>query len=260
MKFKQMGLQSFGLRPIPWLGCCFAILALSDNMALAQSMTNSVPKELLSPQTAWGEETNGLRAGMNWEFSGKMNVRVAVLRLTTNAAWNYVGPPGRTFPKCELRDARGVLVTPLRGEKLVGELPQRILTKDLPHSPPAGIHNPTMIENRLMLGDGQPCPIRDIVIQDIYRIPQEGDYTLTVWASIYEFAPDRQSVSRIDLPPVTAKIHLAAGVPSGTSPGMTTANMVGAALCVGGVVWLVAHRRRRNGENAGPQTAKAVTS
>jgi hypothetical protein len=117
-----------------------------------------------------------------------------------------------------------------------------------------------MIENRLMLGDGQPCPIRDIVIQDIYRIPQEGDYTLTVWASIYEFAPDRQSVSRIDLPPVTAKIHLAAGVPSGTSPGMTTANMVGAALCVGGVVWLVAHRRRRNGENAGPQTAKAVTS
>ena len=244
------------------LRCCFVMLVFSAHMSAAQSTTNSVPVplELLSPQTTWGDETNGLRAGMNWEFSGKMNVRVAVLRLATNAASNYVGPPGKTFRKCELRDAQGVLLTPLRGEKLVGELPQRILTRDLPQSPPAGIHNPAMIENRLMLGDGQPCPIRDIVIQDIYRIPQEGDYTLIVAVAIYEFAPDRQSVSRIDLPPVTAKIHLAASIPTGMSPGMTTAYVAGAALCVAGIVWLVAHRRRRHGEDAASQTAKAVTS
>ena len=61
-----------------------------------------------------------------------------------------------------------------------------------------------MIKNWLVL----PGQFRDFFIDDVYRIEHEGAYTLTVCVAIYEFAPDRQSVSRIDLPCVKAKLHL----------------------------------------------------
>ena len=240
------------------------VLLLSTFMALAQSTSNSVPvpQDLMGPRTAWGNETNSFRAGLVWGgLSGKMDVSVLVLTFKTNTGFNYVAPPEKKFLKSELRDARGVLLTPLKGKNLDGELVHRILTADLPHSPPAGIHNPAMIENWLMLGAGLPGVLRSFLIEDAYKIEREGDYTLTVWASIYEFAPDRQSVSRIDLPPVTAKIHLAASIaPEGASPGITAAYVVGATLCVAGVVWLVAHWRRRNGGSAGLRSAKATAS
>jgi hypothetical protein len=245
------------------LQCLFAmVLPLGHTAAAAEDMSAvPLPTELKSPQMVWGGGSNGFRAGLCWgDFSGKMDITVLVLTFKTNTAWRYVVPPGKKFMKLELRDARGTLLPSLKGKELDGELPQRILTKDLPHSPPAGIHNPSMIEDWLTLAVGLPGRYRDFFIEDAYRIRQDGDYTLTVWAAIYEFASDRQSVSRIDLPPVTAKIHLSASVPSGLSPRATTAYVAGAALCVAGVVWLVAHRRRRLGENAGPQTAKAVTS
>jgi len=234
------------------------------NVVAADGDTDAVPlpKEVLGPQTAWGVETNGFRAGVCWfETSGKMNIRTTVLTFKTNATWNYVAPPGKKFLKCELRDARGMLLTPLKGKKLDGEFSQVILTKDLPHSPAVGLHTPSMIENLLVLPAGLPGPFRHFFIEDVYRIDQEGDYTLTVCVAIYRFAPDRQSVSRIDLPPVTAKIHLRESVvPQGMSSGTTTAYVAGVALCVAGVVWLVARRRRHNAGNAGPRMATVLTS
>jgi hypothetical protein len=237
------------------------MLLLSGKMAAAQGDTNALPlpKELLSSHMAWGEETNGVCAGIDWELSDKMNVRVVVLTFKTNVAWNYVAPPGKKFMAFELWDARGVLLTPLGGKKLDGELPQRILTKDLPYRPASGIHHRRTVDNRLLIGYGQPVIFRDVGIQDVYRIAQEGDYTLTVSVAIYKFAPDEQSVWRMDLPPVTAKIHLRATIaPEGTSSGMVTTYVAGAALCVAGVVWLVAHRRRHNGGDAAPRTATAM--
>jgi hypothetical protein len=180
----------------------------------AEGATNGVPvpNDLISPQSTWGEETNGFRAGVNWELSSKMEVRFIVLTSKTNVWWNYVAPPGKKFAKFELRNARGILLTPINGDKLDGELPQRILSEDLPQRPAIGHHART-IDNPLLLDAGSPGLFRDVVIQNVYRIEQEGDYTLTGCIAIYEFAPDRQSVSRIDLPCVTVKLHLTANKP-----------------------------------------------
>ena len=100
-----------------------------------------VPKELMGPQTAWGDETNGIRAGMNWEPFGRGNskvsesVQIVLLTSKTNTGFNYVAPPDKKFTKLELRDAQGVLLTPLNGKRLDGELPKRILTKDCKRQP-----------------------------------------------------------------------------------------------------------------------------
>ena len=101
-------LQSYRLKTPLCLGCYFAKLLLSVRIAAAEGATNTVPlpKEFLDQQTTWGEEANGLRAGVCWfEFSGKMEIRTTVLSFNTNVAWNYVTPPGKKFLKCELRDA-----------------------------------------------------------------------------------------------------------------------------------------------------------
>lgn len=169
-----------------------------------------LPEWLTGPRTAWGGETNGLRAGLVWnDSSSKLGVTVLVLTFQTNTAWRYVAPPGKNFLKLELRDAQGVLLAPIKGKELNGDLPRRIRTDDLPHSPSAGIHNAGMIENWLMLPPGLPDRLRDFFLQDVYKIEREGDYTLTVFPALYEFAADRKTVSRIDLLPVTIKLHLA---------------------------------------------------
>jgi hypothetical protein len=241
-------LQSCRLKTILCLGCFFPMLLLSAHVVAGEADTNAVPlpKELISPHTVWGEERNGIRAGVDWEVSGGMNVQVVVLTFKTNAAWHYVAPHGKKFMTFELRDARGVLLAPLKGKQLDGELPQRILAKDLPLRRAVG-HHGSSLEDWLLLAAGSPCAFRDVVIQDVYRIEQEGDYTLMVCVAIYEFAPDEESVSRIDLPPVKTKIHLRESIPrAGTSFGLVTGYVAGAALCITGVVWLLAHRRKHN--------------
>ncbi len=257
-------LQTCSLKTLLCLACYYALLLPSAHVAAAQAATNTVPlpKQFMDPQTAWGEATNGLRAGVSWfEFSGKKEIRTTVLSFNTNVAWNYVTPPGKKFLKCELRDAHGVLLTPRKGKKLDGELPQRILTKDLPYRPASGIHHRRTLDNWFLIGNGLPTILRDFFIEDVFRIEQEGDYTLTVGVAIYEFAPDRESVARIDLPPVTTKIHLRSAItPEGTSSGMVAAYVAGAALCVGGMLWLVAHRRRHNAGDACPRTAPHIAA
>ena len=67
-------------------------------------------------KTAWGDETNGIRAGMNWEPFGRGNskvsesVQIVLLTSKTNTGFNYVAPPDKKFTKLELRDAQGVLL------------------------------------------------------------------------------------------------------------------------------------------------------
>jgi len=254
-------LQSCRLKTPLCLGCYFTVILLSAHIAGAERNTNAVPLPpgLISPHTAWGEETNGVRAGVDWELSGGMNVQVVLLTFKTNAAWHYVAPPGKKFLIFELRDARGVRLAPLKGKKLDGELPQRILTKDLPYRPASGAHHRSTIDNRVLIAAGSPWAFRDIVIQDVYRIEQEGDYTLTVCVAIYQFTPDEQSVSRMDLPPITAKLRLRKSIPpEGTASRLVTTYAIGIALCVAGVVWLVAERRRYNKGQAGQRTANAM--
>ena len=50
--------------------------------------------------------------------------------------------------------------------------------------------------------------LRRFIIQDVYPIKQEGEYLLTIWPVIYQFSTNEQFVTRIDLPPVSRKVHL----------------------------------------------------
>ena len=245
------------------MACLFAMCVSACGAAGPGANSNPItlPQDRAIDWGTWGAASNGLCVGVLLppsipSESPSQAVVVYVLTSRTNAFWNYLGPPSGGFSKLELLDANGLVVPPRSGGKAtVREFPASLRRKELPMSPDG-----RMFLNELALAAGQPSVLRRFSLYDGYRIVHEGDYTLTVAAAIYEFAPDRQSVSRIDLPPVKAKIHLAASVPSGMSPRATTAYVAGAALCVAGVVWLVAHRRKRPGENAGPQTTKAVTS
>lgn len=199
-----------GLRILCWLGNSVTVLLFSSGLMVARGGTNAapVPKDLLSLQTVWGAETNGLRAGANWELTDKMNVRIFVLTSKTNVAWTYVAPPGKKLMKWELRDAHGTLLSPLSGKAVAEDMPQRISTQNLPRRPASGIHHRSTIDNWLILGAGTPVIFRDIVIQDMYRIKLAGNYSLTLSLAVYEFSSDEQFVSRLVLPPVVLKLHL----------------------------------------------------
>ena len=41
---------------------------------------------------------------------------------------------------------------------------------------------------------------KEVNIQDVYPVKEDGDYTLTVCVAIYQFMPDKASVFRMDLP------------------------------------------------------------
>jgi hypothetical protein len=202
--------QPFVLRRVLLILCYLGVITMPGGLAAANVDTNStpVPNEFIGPRTAWGEETNGFRAGLVWGDSpSKMDVAVIVLTFKTNIAWKYVAPPGRKFLKFELKDAKGAPLKPLKGKELDGELPKRIRTKDLPHTPEFA-HHASMLQDWLLLSPGLPGPLRDVFIQDTYKIDKEGDYSLTILASVYEFETGEQTVSRVDLLPVTAKLHL----------------------------------------------------
>ncbi len=158
----------------------------------------------------WGAETNEICAGIllspnpqnNTDFD---SVSVYILTSKTNVFWDYLGPPNMKFARFELKDSNGVVAAPKWwGIKLVSELPQRITKEDLP----VDRGRWKMLVNELCLKAGTPSRFKDFNIHDVYQIKKEGDYTLSVGVAIYQFAPDRKAVSRLDLPCVTIKIHL----------------------------------------------------
>ena len=110
------------------------------------SETNIIPEEYQGPQLSWGLETNGLVAGLVWEEttlggSEKQTVNVLILTFKTNVLQKYVKPPGEKVEQIELRNAEGILITPIHENRLVAELPKTILSKDLPMTPKFGRNN-----------------------------------------------------------------------------------------------------------------------
>jgi hypothetical protein len=195
----------------------FRLLVLVWLAGLAQqcfpavdAVTNRIPKELFDPSTQWGPETNGLCAGLSTHVISRgdlrmMDVIVMVVTSRTNAEWNYMSLPDRKISRIELRFPDGKIVAPRRGAKTSAYLPERIQAKDLQWS-----HDGKMyLKDWLLLSRGAPLVLGRFSVQDLFRIEKEGDYTLSVCPVIYEFAADRKSVSRIDLPCVTTSVHLA---------------------------------------------------
>ena len=183
--------------------------------AAPEAVTNTIPRDLADPAIVWGAETNGFCAGLAWSQGQRkgspiQTVRVLLLTARTNAEWKYVTPPGRKFARFDIVDVKGIRLQPMPRRGLSAETPDRMMASDLPRTretPRSG----SLLEGRLLPPRGVPTNFRqDVVIQDHYKIAAESDCTLTVCVAIYEFSPDRQWVSRLDLPCVTTKIHLTA--------------------------------------------------
>jgi hypothetical protein len=171
-------------------------------------LTASPPKS----GEAWGPISNHFAAGLFCESVDRsqrpfQELKIAVKTTKTNDLWGYLMPPSHKLAKVELRDAAGTLLTPLKGKKLDGDLPHQIWANTLPRDSlirhtASGSVGPLELLHNLPV-----CPW-DVSIQDTYRIEKEGDYTLSVTVAIYHFTSDEQTVVRMDLPPVTALVHL----------------------------------------------------
>jgi hypothetical protein len=170
----------------------------------------------------WGQATNQLWAGVGWETrrveqGSFQDVRILIQSTITNVILSYLLPPDHKLAKAELRDANGVLLAPLKGIDLDGDLPRQIPSKDLPHFP-ARAHHLASLRNRLQLSPNIPKASWNFSMQDVYRIEQEGDYTFTVVVGLYHLEDEGESAVRMDLPPVTAKMHLSRSPAEGSEP------------------------------------------
>jgi hypothetical protein len=132
---------------------------------------------------------------------------VLVLTSITGIEQDYVKPPSEKFSKFELLDSNGVIIAPLRGKELDGKLPQIIQSDDLPKTPKFG-RNAPILKGKLPLYQNRAWPLKEFRIPDAYQIKNDGVYTITVWPTIYHLSSDNQFVTRVDLPPVSMKIHL----------------------------------------------------
>jgi len=180
-------------------------------LAKAATDTNDIPAQYQKPYYAWGEKTNEIRAGLFWNDEvddgiKSQDIDVLVLTSITGIEQDYVKPPSEKFAKFELQDSNRVVIVPLRGKELDGKLPQIIQSGDLPQTPKSG--HPILIGILLPLDQNRAWPLKEFRIQDAYQIKNEGNYTITVWPTIYHFSSDDQFVTRVDLPRVSMKIHL----------------------------------------------------
>jgi hypothetical protein len=195
------------------LGCCTtAIRGASD--------VSDIPDLFLKFGIVWGDENaNKIRTGLKAEGEAEsLTAKVFVFGGGTNYVDHYLAPVATKFARVELRDSNGAVIKPFPGKRVAGNLPRRIVIKDLPREPIVG----TQYRGRGGgLRDwlfGNPARLSQFVIQNVYPIETEGDYTLTIVAVIYKFPEDYESnvplasseqfVTRIDLPTVTTKIHL----------------------------------------------------
>jgi hypothetical protein len=154
--------------------------------------------------SVWKENTNGLRVLAQFlRERDEPMLRIGVGSVVSNDLGSYVGAPYGKFRMFELRDSNNI-VMPLRSEAShETNLPFRISIKELPRWPHGGLKNTIGF-----FTNGRPYILNDIKFQDLYRITNEGDYTLNVCAAIYKFESNIEYLDRIDLPCVVQKIHL----------------------------------------------------
>jgi hypothetical protein len=176
--------------------------------------------------------TNKVRAGI-WPMGDEFNFEVKIMAVPASfrssrallefqpdpAFGAFLKPPGDAkFSKVELRDPDGKVLAPL--QKLDGSLPPSLQVRTFPRYSRQERHDGNInFQDRLYRS---PSELGDFTIQNAYRIEKEGDYTLTVCCAIYILPYNGHpptnvdydkyqtlSATRVDLPCVTAKIHLA---------------------------------------------------
>ena len=152
----------------------------------------------------WKEGTNGLRVQLYSQRGPRGNWLMVGVGSVVLSAMDYVGPPDGGFLKFELRDATGSVVPFRRGKTVEGRFPATLPIKDFPRwSTYGGLkHRLGFFSNR------GPTTLREIELDDLFRIREGGNYTLTVHPVMYQLGTNAQSLDRVDLPEVTAKLAL----------------------------------------------------
>ena len=161
---------------------------------------------LSSKDIKWSSQTNGFWTGVNVSVPLANTVKVLILSTNPPEGMVYVLPPYDTFQRLELRDTNGTMIPPLYGSK--GDLPPRIPAKRMPHNRDGLFSGHGTIYKYFMLGPRGPGVFNDIRINDLYRIQEEGEYTLRICPVIYKFETNREYLDRIDWPSVCLKMRL----------------------------------------------------
>jgi hypothetical protein len=173
----------------------------------------------------WVEDTNGWRVELNFFGTNTPDARVAVsigsiVKNSDDGTGDYFTPPYSDFAKIELLSPNGAIVQPKWRGTLKGDFPQRVSVGLYPRGqvgPLAG--------EFLFVSNGPPFFVGNVGayrLKDAYSITNEGDYTLTVRPVLYKNLTGRKIdvsdinfhisntnyLDRVDLPTVSAKIHL----------------------------------------------------
>jgi hypothetical protein len=176
--------------------------------------------------------TNKVMAGV-WTMGDQFNFEVEIMAVPSSfqasralpeyrpdpAFGAFLKPPGKVkFLKVELRGQDGRVLAPV--QKLDDSLPSTLPVKAFLQYAQKERHAGNIdFQDRLYRS---PSELGEFTIQNAYRIEKEGDYTLTVCCAIYILPYNGHppanvdydkyqtlSATRVDLPCVTTKIHLA---------------------------------------------------
>jgi hypothetical protein len=155
----------------------------------------------------WDEDTNGWRVQISfYTNSPRATITVEVGSVAMNSGMRYYSTPDHKFAKFELSDSSGVVIPPKWGASLKGDYQHKISTRDYPgwggHEGEAGGYLVRFFSN------GPPCRLVGCELNKAYSIKSEGDYTLTVCPVLYKQEANQTNFDRVDLPCVTAKVHL----------------------------------------------------
>jgi hypothetical protein len=155
----------------------------------------------------WKESTNGLRVQLYLQDTNTPNpvLSIGVGSVITNANPGLVWHPEGKYAAFELRDSRGVLISPIKGISKQGACDFRISAKILPTWPDGGLRNIIGFSTNT-----PPAILEKCRLKDLYRIKKEDNYTLTVCPVIYKFETNGLYLDRIDLPSISVTLHLVA--------------------------------------------------
>lgn len=168
-------------------------------------------------QGVWKGSTNGWGVKLTFDGTNTPNAEVWVgigrLAIIPGDDANCFWTPDGKFAKFELLAPDGAVVRPKKGKSLEADYPQRISVRAYPRWPDGAIK----AMDFGVVTNGGPDTVGRYRLNDLYSITIEGTYTFTVHPVIYK---DKSGVSedgnmaatnlldRVDLPSVSAKIHL----------------------------------------------------
>jgi hypothetical protein len=155
----------------------------------------------------WKENRNGWRTQITFYTNTPVGtVTIEAGSVTTNSGRGYYTTPDQKFAVFELLSTDGIVLQPRWGKSLEGHYAMRISTRDYPKW--AQGHDAGGSYPFEFFSNGPPRRLGACALNQMYSIKKEDNYTLTVCPILYEIETNGSYLDRVDLPCVTAKVHL----------------------------------------------------